>query len=248
VSPRIRIKIGGLCLVKCFGRDDCHALHGTWEYTAPEVHDRSFSDERETDRYTSAVDIWSFGCVAYTILTNELPFPGFNHLMWYVAGQKGFPTALLVENNISEPAQKLLQRMLAPAPHNRPTAKECLEDAWITTGRAHKGHSRESSRGGMPSGTSSRTLSEAPQERKSTSFEVSSRGVPRVVLDPGINSASTPRTPSGTPSVNPPAYNRPDADMDSRNITNTGDESLRVDVNHVAGERRLERGCWCWIC
>jgi serine/threonine protein kinase len=98
----------------------------------------STHDESATDYYTSAVDIWSSGCLAYTILTNKPPFPSSKHLKWYVYGQKGFPTALLVEKNISEPAQKLLKRMLAPAPHNRPTAKECLEDAW-TTPRAGEG-------------------------------------------------------------------------------------------------------------
>jgi serine/threonine protein kinase len=150
LSPRIRIRIGSLGLSKYTGPDSDTVLHtpaGTWEYAAPEVialsaydekvtdHYTSAHDEKVTDHYTSAVDIWSSGCTAHKILTNKLPF-GSTSLVEYVGGLKNFPAERLVERNISEPARKLLQRTLAPASRDRPTAKECLEDAWFTTTQA----------------------------------------------------------------------------------------------------------------
>jgi serine/threonine protein kinase len=134
VSPQVRIKIGDLGLAKYTGADSGTVLHtnaGSMDYIAPEVNGMSVPDERETDHYTSAVDIWSSGCLAHTILTNQPPFAGGRNLFRYLSGQKGFPAERLVERNVSEPAQGLLIRMLAPASHNRPTAKECLEDAWM---------------------------------------------------------------------------------------------------------------------
>jgi serine/threonine protein kinase len=137
LSPRIRIRIGGLGLSKYTGPDsEDTALHtpaGTREYAAPEVTGLSAPDEQvTTDHYTSAVDIWSSGCTAHKILTNRLPF-GSTSLLEYVGGQRDFPAERLVERNVSEPARIWLRRTLAPAYRDRPTAKECLEDAWFTT-------------------------------------------------------------------------------------------------------------------
>jgi serine/threonine protein kinase len=134
VSPQIQIKIGDLGLAKYTGADagtELHTCAGTKDYTAPEVLGFSVPDKNETDHYTSAVDIWSSGCLAHTILTNQPPFPGGKDWWGYLNGKIDFPTIALVEKNVSEPARKLLMRMLAPAAHNRPTAEECLEDAWI---------------------------------------------------------------------------------------------------------------------
>jgi serine/threonine protein kinase len=49
----------------------------------------------------------------------------------YVKGLMAFPCELLVQRNVSESAKNLLMRMLAPLPGDRPTAKDCLNDAWF---------------------------------------------------------------------------------------------------------------------
>jgi serine/threonine protein kinase len=132
VSPQLRIKIGDLGLAKYTGVDagtELHTVAGTRDYTAPEVNGMYARDEMEQDYYTSAVDIWSSGCIAHKILTDKPAFP--NGLLGLLSGRVALSTSRLVERKVSLPAQKLLRRMLAAAPQNRPTAKECFDDAWI---------------------------------------------------------------------------------------------------------------------
>jgi serine/threonine protein kinase len=105
-------------------------IAGTRDYTAPEVAGIYADDNEATDEYTSAVDIWSSGCLLHTLLTNEPPFRGFT-LHMYVKGLMTFPYVLWAQRNLSDSAQNLLKRMLAPLPGDRPTAEDCLNDAWL---------------------------------------------------------------------------------------------------------------------
>ncbi|KAI4385077.1 hypothetical protein MLD38_003140 [Melastoma candidum] len=122
-------------------------------YRAPELCGSFFS------KYTPAIDIWSIGCIFAEVLTGKPIFPGKNvvhqlELMTDLLGTPSLDTISRVRNekarryltsmrkkqpipfeqkfpNADPLALRLLQRLLAFDPNDRPTAAEALSDPYF---------------------------------------------------------------------------------------------------------------------
>ncbi|PKU70366.1 mitogen-activated protein kinase 10 isoform X1 [Dendrobium catenatum] len=122
-------------------------------YRAPELCGSFFS------KYTPAIDIWGIGCIFAEVLTGKPLFPGKNvahqlDLMTDVLGTPSLDTISRVRNekarrylssmrkklpipfsqkfpNADPSALKLLERLLAFDPKDRPTAEEALADPYF---------------------------------------------------------------------------------------------------------------------
>ncbi|KAG4150990.1 hypothetical protein ERO13_D04G036700v2 [Gossypium hirsutum] len=122
-------------------------------YRAPELCGSFFS------KYTPAIDIWSIGCIFAEVLTGKPLFPGKNvvhqlDLMTDLLGTPSLDTISRVRNekarryltsmrkkqsipfeqkipNADPSALRLLQRLLAFDPKDRPTAEEALADPYF---------------------------------------------------------------------------------------------------------------------
>lgn len=103
---------------------------GTEGYIAPEVFGH-LDNMRESSSYTSAVDMWSLGCLLYYVLTKTTPFSTFLVLQDYAKGHIAFPEAPLYEKGVSIDGRSFIQRLLRPLPETRPKASEGLLVEWI---------------------------------------------------------------------------------------------------------------------
>ncbi|KAL7087232.1 hypothetical protein ACP275_13G054900 [Erythranthe tilingii] len=122
-------------------------------YRAPELCGSFFS------KYTPAIDIWSIGCIFAEVLTGKPLFPGKNvvhqlDLITDLLGTPSMDTISRVRNekarryltsmrkkqpipfaqkfpNADPPALRLLEKLLAFDPKDRPTAQEALADPYF---------------------------------------------------------------------------------------------------------------------
>ena len=92
---------------------------------APEVHDTS---QEKTNR----VDIWSLGCILYRMFAGYLLFKDSFEVLKY---SWTAPSSLLELGNIdfSILCVSFIRDVLQPSPEDRPSAEDCLKDAWIVS-------------------------------------------------------------------------------------------------------------------
>ena len=90
---------------------------------APEMHDTS---QLKTNR----VDIWSLGCVLYRMFTGDLLFNDPFKVLKYALTASSSPLAL-DDIGFSIPCASFLHDILQPIPEDRPSAEDCLKNAWI---------------------------------------------------------------------------------------------------------------------
>jgi len=99
---------------------------GTIAYSAPEIF--------TSDHYTEEVDMWSAGCILYTMLAGYPPF-----MSEYVADlieDIKFGTYDITKspwNEVSEEAKNLVRGMLTKDPSNRILPTQALKCAWLQT-------------------------------------------------------------------------------------------------------------------
>jgi serine/threonine protein kinase len=77
-----------------------------------------FDSSKRDSLYTSAVDIWSLGCVLYYALTKDEPFPSPQSLESYLRGS-AFPEGTLIERGVGASGRQFIISLLAPLPENR---------------------------------------------------------------------------------------------------------------------------------
>ena len=93
---------------------------GTARYLAPEIEDDDFPDSE----YTQAVDMWSLGCLVYTILARKPPF------MTMSSKKKPFPEEELRVRSSAD-ALNFIRPLLSKIPAERPTAKDARSSNWL---------------------------------------------------------------------------------------------------------------------
>ena len=125
------VRIGDFGLAK-LARDGkvFRTEEGTKDYVAPEVR---IDTHRETSEYTNAIDIWALGCITHEILTQTLPFRGWQELSAYCSSPQ-LPVSTMLSKNTSKLGIEFVERALAYSPELRITASEGLGSAWLRSG------------------------------------------------------------------------------------------------------------------
>ncbi len=103
---------------------------GTPDYLAPEVLGY-VEEEKETSRYTNAVDLWSLGCICHRLLTMESPFPKMTALARYCLGMTELPIEALYKSTVTEEAITLVKDLMNAQPSERINAEAALHSLWL---------------------------------------------------------------------------------------------------------------------
>ncbi|XP_022381127.1 inactive serine/threonine-protein kinase PLK5 [Enhydra lutris kenyoni] len=125
LNKNMVVKIGDLGLAARVGPGGhCHrVLCGTPNFLAPEVIARN--------GHSCQSDIWALGCVMYTVLTGTPPFTGAPLSEMYQNIRDGhYPEPA----HLSPSARRLIARLLAPNPAERPSLDHLLQDDFFTQG------------------------------------------------------------------------------------------------------------------
>ena len=130
-SPRNKSNINDSCFVvkiidfgfSSIGSDisNLEKFCGSIHYIAPEILNQVPYDGRKSD-------IWSLGVILFTLLANRLPFDNDNFDILndlIIKGRYNIP------QDISEPAENLIKKMLDINPNTRISASEALEDRFF---------------------------------------------------------------------------------------------------------------------
>ncbi|XP_043831485.1 inactive serine/threonine-protein kinase PLK5 isoform X2 [Dromiciops gliroides] len=125
ITKNMEVKIGDLGLATKVGAGGhCHGgLCGTPNYLAPEVVSRK--------GHSFQSDIWALGCIMYTALTGFPPFKASPVPEMY---QSIRDACYPVPAHLSPNARRLIARLLAPNPADRPSLDQVLEDDFFTQG------------------------------------------------------------------------------------------------------------------
>jgi serine/threonine protein kinase len=97
---------------------------------APELFYYVQELDTETMEYTSAIDLWSLGCIIHRVVTGVVPFPTLLSLRNYCRDPSKLP--LNMPPTMKE-AGNFVQGLLIPHPAKRPVASAALESTWLTT-------------------------------------------------------------------------------------------------------------------
>lgn len=108
------------------------SARGTTKYMAPEYRD--LMNNCESSDFTTAVDMWSFGCLIYELFAKKCPFDEDDNtaLMRYVRSGS-FPRQPLDDCGASSESIWLVMNLLRREPHLRLSAHDALHCAWLTT-------------------------------------------------------------------------------------------------------------------
>ncbi|CAN8004550.1 unnamed protein product [Ixodes hexagonus] len=101
----------------------CRTLCGTPNYIAPEILGKK--------GHSFEVDIWSIGCILFTLLVGRPPFETATLKETYGRIKKN---EYHVPSSVSTPARNLINRMLQPEPERRPTIDAVLNDDFMHSG------------------------------------------------------------------------------------------------------------------
>ncbi|XP_061279358.1 inactive serine/threonine-protein kinase PLK5 isoform X1 [Bos javanicus] len=125
LNKNMEVKIGDLGLATKIGPGGrCHrVLCGTPNFLAPEVVSRN--------GHSCQSDIWALGCIMYMVLTGVPPFVAAPLSEMYQNIRDGrYPEPA----HLSANARRLIARLLAPNPVERPSLDHLLQDDFFTQG------------------------------------------------------------------------------------------------------------------
>ncbi|XP_048196576.1 inactive serine/threonine-protein kinase PLK5 [Perognathus longimembris pacificus] len=125
LNKNMEVKIGDLGLAAKVGPGGhCHrVLCGTPNFLAPEVVSRK--------GHSCQSDIWALGCIMYTVLTGSPPFTGTPlSEMYQNIRDAHYPEPA----HLSPNARRLIARLLAPNPAERPSLDHLLQEDFFTQG------------------------------------------------------------------------------------------------------------------
>ncbi|XP_070269966.1 inactive serine/threonine-protein kinase PLK5 isoform X3 [Myotis yumanensis] len=125
LNKNMEVKIGDLGLAARVGPGGrCHrVLCGTPNFLAPEVVSRN--------GHSCQSDIWALGCIMYMVLTGDPPFTAASLSEMYKNIREG---RYQEPAHMSPNACRLIARLLAPNPAERPSLDHLLQDNFFTQG------------------------------------------------------------------------------------------------------------------
>lgn len=104
------------------GDNQRNIIAGTYEYMAPEVVKR--------EKYSTKIDIWSMGVLAFELLHRYTPFKGPNS----AAIMKNITSGLYnIDYSVSQDFRDFIKKCLTYSPKDRPTAVELLDHPIFNT-------------------------------------------------------------------------------------------------------------------
>ncbi|XP_060594839.1 calcium/calmodulin-dependent protein kinase type IV-like [Ruditapes philippinarum] len=144
LSPDAKLKIADFGLSKIIGQQlTTNTVCGTPGYCAPEVVKGS--------QYSSPVDLWSIGVIAYILLCGYEPFYDDNDQHMYkkiIKGDYEFDSPYW--DYIGENAKDLIRKLLTVNSKKRLTAEEALKHPWVK-GMAASGEHMEKTQNNIKS-------------------------------------------------------------------------------------------------
>jgi serine/threonine protein kinase len=119
ISKRVEDTFGNTSTVK-----------GTLDFMAPEL---LFSQKNKAldNSAAYATDIWAIGCMAFLMLSKEMPFPTLMEIVDYARGSLEFPNTALKSHKISGAGEDFIATLLRQKPQDRPGANEALKYEWM---------------------------------------------------------------------------------------------------------------------
>uniref|UniRef100_A0A4X1UWP2 Serine/threonine-protein kinase PLK n=1 Tax=Sus scrofa TaxID=9823 RepID=A0A4X1UWP2_PIG len=125
LNEDLEVKIGdfGLATKVEYDGERKKTLCGTPNYIAPEVLSKK--------GHSFEVDVWSIGCIMYTLLVGKPPFETSCLKETYLRIKKN---EYSIPKHINPVAASLIQKMLQTDPTARPTIHELLNDEFFTSG------------------------------------------------------------------------------------------------------------------
>ena len=126
LNDDMELKIGdfGLATKVDFEGERKKTLCGTPNYIAPEVLNKK--------GHSYEVDVWSLGCILYTLLIGKPPFETSCLKDTYAKIKKNEYT--IPPNKISVQAKNLINHLLQADPNQRPTMDQILNDEFFYSG------------------------------------------------------------------------------------------------------------------
>lgn len=122
INDDMKIKLGDFGLATRMDDDDRkYTLCGTPNYLAPEILLKT--------GHSYQVDVWSLGCIVYTLAVGTPPFetPDLNDTYKRIKENK-----YSIPNDLSPPLRDFIESMLKADPKQRPTMTSILNDTYIT--------------------------------------------------------------------------------------------------------------------
>lgn len=125
LNEKMELKIGdfGLATRIGFEGERKKTLCGTPNYIAPEILSKK--------GHSFEVDVWSIGCILFTLLVGHPPFETPTLKETYVRIKRN---EYHVPSGVSAAARNLIRRMLQPEPQQRPNIDAILQDEFLTCG------------------------------------------------------------------------------------------------------------------
>lgn len=125
LNDEMEIKLGdfGLATRVDFDGERKRTLCGTPNYIAPEVLGKK--------GHSYEVDIWSIGCILYTLLVGKPPFETQTLKETYSRIKRN---EYFVPSQVGPSARKLIGKLLQHDPERRPNVREILKDDFMTKG------------------------------------------------------------------------------------------------------------------
>ncbi|KAB0797265.1 hypothetical protein PPYR_08259 [Photinus pyralis] len=125
LNDDLHVKIGdfGLAARIEFEGETKKTLCGTPNYIAPEILNKK--------GHSFEVDIWSIGCIMYTLLVGKPPFETSSLKETYNRIKK---CHYKLTSTISQPARQMIMTMLQSDPKSRPKVQQLLSHEFLTNG------------------------------------------------------------------------------------------------------------------
>ena len=125
LNDNMEVKIGdfGLATKVDYDGERKRTLCGTPNYIAPEVLGKK--------GHSYEVDVWSLGCILYTLLVGKPPFETQTLKDTYTKIKKN---EYHIPSRVGPLARALIQRLLQHEPTKRPSVADILKDDFMTMG------------------------------------------------------------------------------------------------------------------